>query len=111
MVDDAACRAAEADDSVTGGALALPGHIGDRARELLAQTFEGSIYAVYVESYAPKETCEAPLCSPSAVEIVASVEPFSRTIRSLGDFNGDGRDDLLVLDAGAIMTGACEAPP
>jgi hypothetical protein len=84
---------------------------GDGDAELLAQTFEGSIYAVYIESYAPKETCEAPLCSPSAVELVASVEPFSRTIRSLGDFNGDGRDDLLVLDAGAIMTGACEAPP
>ena len=84
---------------------------GDGDAELLGQTFEGIVYAIYAESYAPKEKCEAPLCSPSAIELVASVEPTSLRILPLGDFNGDGRDDLLVFDAGAILTGACEAPP
>lgn len=85
---------------------------GDGDAELLTVGFDGLLLAGYVEGYAPVLTdpaeCEEPLCTPPPAVIAGSIEFGFMEVRSLGDVDGDGRDDVFVFDANAVITRACE---
>ncbi|MBK8233274.1 MAG: hypothetical protein IPK72_22545 [Candidatus Eisenbacteria bacterium] len=85
---------------------------GDGDAELLAQTFEGEHLRRLRRVLRP----QGDLRGAALLALGGRARHLRRAFQPDhplpgGDFNGDGRDDLLVLDAGAIMTGACEAPP
>ena len=51
------------------------------------------------------------LCPTEEVDLIVSLDFRSLLVRALGDVDGDGRDDLYVVDARAVVTRACDPLP